>query len=94
MTKQEIKQRLYECKNDDEIQKLIQERMEELKIVNDIIVGQWYTDSFNEFISDKVHYKASSNVGNTDVPDLVYDDIELYISLLKNIKERTSDYLE
>lgn len=29
MTKQEIKQRLYECKNDDEIQKLIQERMEE-----------------------------------------------------------------
>ena len=94
MTKQEIKQRLYECKNDDEIQKLIQERMEELKIVNDIIVGQWYTDSFNEFISDKVHYKASSNVGNTDVPDLVYDDIELYISLLKNIKERTSDYNE
>lgn len=94
MTKQEIKQRLYECKNDDEIQKLIQERMEELKIVNDIIVGQGYTDSFNEFISDKVHYKAASNVGDTDVPDLVYDDIELYISLLKNIKERTSDYNE
>ena len=86
----EVAEFFYTCKK----QQQLQERMEELKIVNDIIVGQWYTDSFNEFISDKVHYKASSNVGNTDVPDLVYDDIELYISLLKNIKERTSDYNE
>lgn len=94
MTKQEIKQRLYECNNEDDIRKLIQERIEELKIDEDIIVGQWHTDSFNEFISDKVHYKALSKVGDTDIPDLVYDDMELYISLLKSIKENTNDYNE
>ena len=94
MTKQEIQERLYECKNDDEIRKLIQDRIEELKIDTDITVGQCYTDSFNEFISDKVHYKAASKAGNNDSPDLVYDDKELYFSIIKYIKEKTSYYNE
>lgn len=88
MTKQVIKQKLYECKNDDDIQRLIKERMEELRIDTDITVGVGYTNSFDEFISDKVHYKTQFREGKDKVyPDLVYDDMDLYLSLIKNIKE-------
>lgn len=53
------------------------------------IVGQNYTDSFQDYISQKTHYKAAEKFDDSECPDLVYDDKTPYINLIKEIKKST-----
>lgn len=60
MTKAEINKRIFELQSDEEIIKFVDERLSELETNNqEKIVGQNYTDSFQDYISQKIHYKAA-----------------------------------
>lgn len=88
MTKEEINKRVFELKNDEEIRQFVQQRIEELESQSEEkTVGQNYTDSFSDYISSKVHYKPAEKMKDAECPDLVYDDIEPYVNLIKAIKE-------
>ena len=88
MTKDEINKRIFELKDEEEIRKFVKLRIAELEeIAEEKTVGQNYTDSFSDYISSKVHYKAAEKFNDAECPDLVYDDIEPYINLIKAIKE-------
>ena len=89
MTKEEIQKRIYSCQNDDDIKKFIFERIKELETDEEKIVGQNYTDRFDDFISNNIHYKPADRLGDTECPDLVYDDMTPYISLIKSIRENS-----
>ena len=89
MTKEEINKRIFELNNDEEIRHFIQQRIEELEAKSEEkVVGQNYTDSFGDYISSKIHYKYADKMQGTECPDLVYDDIEPYVNLIKAIKEQ------
>lgn len=88
MTKEEIKEKIYKLKTDDEIMKFIKKRLDELESLSiEKTIGQNYTDSFKDYISEKVHYKAADNFNDGECPDLIYDDITPYIELIKEIKK-------
>ena len=89
MKKEEIQKRIYECETDEDIKKFILERIAELESKEEKTVGQNYTDSFNEFIYGKIHYKPADKLGDKECPDLVYDDMEPYISLIKSIRKNS-----
>lgn len=88
MTKNEINKKIFELQSDEEIINFINERLNELE-TNSVekTVGQNYTDSFQDYISQKTHYKAAEKFGDSECPDLVYDDITPYINLIKEIKK-------
>ena len=87
MSKEEIKKSIYECNDDIDIEKFVSLRLNELEEKSEIItVGQNYTDTFNEYISSKVSYKPAEKFSEGECPSLVYDDIDPYISLIKEIK--------
>ena len=76
MTKEEINKRIFELENDEEIINFVKERLDELEINSEEkTVGQNYTDSFQDYISQKIHYKAADKLGDKECPDLVYDDM-------------------
>lgn len=86
MTKEEIKKRIFELQTDEEIIEFVNERLKELEDNSvERTVGQGYTDSFQDYISEKTHYKAVGGI--KDCPDLVYDDITPYVSLIKKIRD-------
>lgn len=88
MTKAEINKRIFELQLDDEIIKFVDERLSELETNSqEKIVGQNYTDSFQDYIPQKIHYKAAENFDDSECPDLVYDDKTPYINLIKEIKK-------
>lgn len=58
----------------------------------EITVGQFKTDIFTTFISSNVHYKSFSFIDH-DAPDLIYDDISPYITLITSIQKNTSSNL-
>ncbi len=88
MTKAEINKRIFELQLDDEIIKFVDERLSELETNSqEKIVGQNYTDSFQDYISQKIHYKVAENFDDSECPDLVYDDKTPYINLIKEIKK-------
>ena len=90
MTKAEINKRIFELQSDDEIIKFVDERLSELETNSqEKIVGQNYTDSFQDYISQKTHYKAAEKFDDSECPDLVYDDKTPYINLIKEIKKST-----
>ncbi len=90
MTKAEISKKIVELKNDEEIIQFINERLNELETNSEEkIVGQNHTDSFQDYISQKTHYKAAEKFDDADCPDLVYDDITPYFNLIKEIKKNT-----
>ena len=67
LTKSEVEQIV-----DDEIKKFIDERILELEAKSEErTVGQNYTDSFQDYISSKTHYKAADNFKEKECPDLV-----------------------
>ena len=90
MEYEEIQKRIYACADDEDIRDFVLERIHELEIGSEeTTMGQTYTDTFNEYISSKVHYKPGApfrDIGK-ECPDLVYDDIEPYVSLIKNIRK-------
>lgn len=88
MTKDEINQKIYELKDEEEIRAFVQQRIAELEAnAFEKVVGQNYTDSFSDYISSKVHYKPAEKLGEVECPDLVYDDLEPYVNLIKSIKK-------
>ncbi len=87
MIKEEIQKRIYDCQNDEDIKAFIIERIKELETDEEKMVGQNYTDSFNDFISENIHYKPADRLGDKECPDLVYDDMEPYVSLIKSIRK-------
>lgn len=90
MTKTEINKKIFELQSDEEIINFVEERLNELE-TNSVekTVGQNYTDSFQDYISQKTHYKAAEKFDDSECPDLVYDDITPYINLIKEIKKST-----
>lgn len=90
MTKTEINKKIFELQSDEEIINFVEERLNELE-TNSVekTVGQNYTDSFQDYISQKTHYKAAEKFDDSECPDLVYDDITPYINLIKEIKKGT-----
>ena len=90
MEKADIQKRIYEFKNDEEIVEFVKSRIAELESNSvESTVGQGYTDLFQEYISEKTHYKAGASFKDTDCPDLVYDDITPYVELIKEIRKGT-----
>lgn len=90
MLKDKIQKRIYACKTDDDIREFLTKRIAELEENSkEITVGQNYTDSFNEYIAKKVHYKPAARIGKDECPDLVYDDMEPYVSLIKDLQENS-----
>ena len=88
MTKEEINKKIYELKNEEEIVEFVIERIKELEDKSvETTVGQNYTTSFREYISEKTHYKPAANIGEDECPDLVYDDITPYVNLVKEIRK-------
>lgn len=88
MTKDEINRKIFELKTDEEIMNFIKERLNELEANStEKTVGQNYTDSFPDYISQKVHYKAAEKFNDEECPNLVYDDITPYFNLIKSIKQ-------
>lgn len=88
MTKAEINKRIFELQTDGDIIKFVDERLSELETNSqEKIVGQNYTDSFQDYISQKIHYKAAEKFDDSECPDLVYDDKTPYINLIKEIKK-------
>lgn len=95
MSKEEIQKRIYELKTDEEIRAFVEERINDLESQSvERTVGQNYTDSFQEYISSKMHYKAVDKIGNEDCPDLIYDDIQPYLDLIKTIRDSRKSYSE
>lgn len=85
----DIRKQIKELKTDEEIENFILSRLKELEDgTTEKTVGQDYTDTFSDFISSKVHYKAAKNFyKDQDIPDLVYDDINMYKLALQTIKK-------
>jgi len=87
MSKEEIQKSIYECKNDEDIERFVQERIRGLEDDSEeVTIGQNYTDTFEQYISSKVHYKPAAKFEKGECPDLVYDDMEPYVSLIKGIR--------
>ena len=75
MTKEEIQKNIYSLKNDNEIIDFVKRRIQELEDNSiESTVGQNYTKTFKEYISEKTHYKAGDKFADNECPDLVYDD--------------------
>lgn len=90
MTKAEINKKIFELQSDEEVINFVKERLNELETSSvEKTVGQNYTDSFQDYISQKMHYKAAEKFDDSECPDLVYDDITPYINLIKEIKKGT-----
>jgi len=91
MTSKEIYDRIYSCESQDDVEALVNERIEELeKNSKEETMGQGYTDIYRNFISSKVHYKPAAKIGDGDCPDLLYDDVSDYVSLINDIRKSKS----
>lgn len=91
MTIKEIYDRIYSCENEADVEALVNERMKELEESSkEDTIGQGYTDIYKGFISSKIHYKPAAKLGDTDCPDLVYDDMFDYINLINDIRKNKS----
>ena len=88
MDKVEIQKKIYELKSDEEIIEFVKSRIADLENSSvESKVGQGYTDLFQEYISEKTHYKAVASFKDAECPDLIYDDITPYVDLIKEIRK-------
>lgn len=86
MTKEEVKKKTLELKTDEEIMSFINFRIAELEnIAQEKIVGQYYTITFDDYISSKVKFKPVASLNNKQCPNLIYDDILPYFELIKEL---------
>ena len=89
MNKEEINNTICSLQSEDEIINFVNKRIGELEEeATETTVGQNYTTTFREYISQKTHYKPGANFEDGECPDLVYDDLTPYIELVKSIKKR------
>lgn len=94
MDKNEIFNIIKQLKTDEEIIEFVKNRLKELEDnTSECTIGQGYTDLYDGYISSKVHYKAVASTKNFNAPDLVYDDIEPYVSIIKEIKNTSYNEL-
>ena len=90
MTKEEINNAIFSLQTDEDIIDFANKRIAELENSSvETTVGQNYTTTFKEYISEKTHYKAGEKLKDAECPDLVYDDITPYINLIKAIKQNS-----
>lgn len=90
MTKEEINKTILSLQTYEEIIDFVKKRIQELEEKSvETTVGQNYTTTFEEYISEKTHYKAGEKLQDAECPDLVYDDITPYINLIKAIKQNS-----
>ena len=90
MNKEEINKKIFELSTDEEIIDFVKKRIQDLENNSvETTVGQNYTTTFKEYISEKTHYKAGDRINDDECPDLVYDDITPYIDLIKSIKQNS-----
>ena len=90
MTKEEINKIIFSLKTDKDIVEFVNKRIAELENNSvETTVGQNYTTTFKEYISEKTHYKAGEKLEDAECPDLVYDDIVPYVNLIKAIKQNS-----
>ena len=88
MRKEEIREILNNLNSEEEIINFVKERLSTLEETQEEkTLGQNYTDSFRDYISNKSHFKTMPNLASGKCADLVYDDITPYIELIKNLKE-------
>ena len=88
MTKEEIKRKIIELKDDEEILEFIKSRIMELEsTAQEKTVGQGYTATFDDYISSKVNYKPAASIPNSECPNLIFDDPQPYFELIKEIKD-------
>ena len=88
MTKEEIQKTIYSLKNENEIIDFVKRRIQELENNSvESTVGQNYTKTFKEYISEKTHYKVGDKFSDAECPDLVYDDLTPYINLVKSLRQ-------
>ena len=63
MTKEEINKIIFSLKTDKDIVEFVNKRIEELENNSvETTVGQNYTTTFKEYISEKTHYKAGEKL--------------------------------
>ncbi|MBO5475585.1 MAG: hypothetical protein J5982_03645 [Bacilli bacterium] len=94
MNKNEIFKTIRNLNTDEEIIEFVENRLRELEdSSSECTIGQGYTALFNGFISSKVHYKSIASTEIFKAPDLVYDDIEPYILIIKEIKKQNYNEL-
>ncbi|HJJ16862.1 MAG TPA: hypothetical protein OIM63_02075 [Bacilli bacterium] len=94
MNKNDIFNIINNLNTEDEIIEFVRNRINELEDNSrECTIGQGYTDSYNGYISSKVHYKAVASTKKFSAPDLVYDDMEPYISIVKEIKNKSYNEL-
>ena len=90
MTKEEINKIIFSLETDEDIIEFVNKRIAELENNSvETTVGQNYTTTFKEYISEKTHYKAGAKLKDAECPDLVYDDITPYVNLIKAIKQNS-----
>jgi hypothetical protein len=90
MTKEEINEIIFSLETDEDIIEFVNKRLAELENNSvETTVGQNYTTTFKEYISEKTHYKAGATLKGAECPDLVYDDITPYVDLIKAIKQNS-----
>ena len=93
MSKEQIKELIKNFKTDEEILNFIKERILFLETQStEQTIGQYYTDTFNDFISSKVHYKSVASSDKLKFLNLAFDDITPYFELLKELSE-SKEYL-
>lgn len=92
MNRIDLLNKIYSLKNDEEIEKFVKERLQELdETAEEKIIGQGYTDIYRGFIGQKTHFKAVGSTDKFKCPDLVFDYITPYINVIKEIK-KMSEY--
>ena len=92
MTKNDVHKAIDMLQNDEEIESFVKLRIQELEDNSvETTVGQNYTTTFREYISQKTHYKPGERLKDAECPDLVYDDLTPYIELVKKLENLFSE---
>lgn len=94
MTFEEIKEVIRTLRTEEQIREFVNLRIEELEKTSvETTAGVEYTDTFDDFIGSKVHFKTIPRIGEEKLalPDLVYDDYEPYCEVIKRIIERNTE---
>ena len=97
MTFEEIKEIIRNLKTDEQIKEFVNLRIEELEKTSvETTAGVEYTDTFDDYIGSKVHYKNLPRIGEAKLvlPELVYDDYEPYYEIIRALSKSSGEYNE
>ncbi len=88
MLKKQIQNIIFELNDKDDTTAFVRERLRTLeREANNDTIGVGHTDTYKDFIANKTHYKAGDRISeDIDCPDLIYDDLDPYINLIRIIR--------